>query len=41
MQIGNWKSVAGMDQTYREARELGIETNTRGTGSIRLHRRSA
>src|SRR5262245_13763880 len=27
MDIGNWRSVAGMDQTYREARELGIETN--------------
>ncbi|MBL8532147.1 MAG: phytanoyl-CoA dioxygenase family protein [Hyphomonadaceae bacterium] len=27
MEIGNWKSVAGMAQTYRHARELGLETN--------------
>jgi ectoine hydroxylase-related dioxygenase (phytanoyl-CoA dioxygenase family) len=27
MEIGNWRSVAGMDATYREARALGVETN--------------
>lgn len=27
MEIGNWKSMAGMAETYRQARELGIETN--------------
>jgi len=27
MEIGDWKSVAGMGETYRRARELGIETN--------------
>jgi ectoine hydroxylase-related dioxygenase (phytanoyl-CoA dioxygenase family) len=27
MEIGDWKSVAGMADTYREARKLGIETN--------------
>jgi hypothetical protein len=27
MDIGDWKSTAGMAQTYRAARELGIETN--------------
>lgn len=27
MDIGNWKSVAGMTDTYKKARELGIETN--------------
>lgn len=27
MEIGDWKSVAGMAETYRTARELGIETN--------------
>jgi ectoine hydroxylase-related dioxygenase (phytanoyl-CoA dioxygenase family) len=27
MEIGNWKSMAGMDETYRQARALGIETN--------------
>lgn len=27
MEIGDWQSVAGMAQTYRQARELGIETN--------------
>lgn len=27
MEIGDWKSVAGMADTYREARRLGIETN--------------
>ncbi|MET0271430.1 MAG: phytanoyl-CoA dioxygenase family protein [Phenylobacterium sp.] len=27
MDIGNWKSMAGMAETYRQARELGIETN--------------
>lgn len=27
MEIGNWKSVAGMAETYRAARELGLETN--------------
>ena len=27
MEIGNWKSMAGMDETYRQARALGIESN--------------
>lgn len=27
MEIGNWKSMAGMAETYRKARELGLETN--------------
>jgi ectoine hydroxylase-related dioxygenase (phytanoyl-CoA dioxygenase family) len=27
MEIRNWKSVAGMGETYRAARELGLETN--------------
>jgi ectoine hydroxylase-related dioxygenase (phytanoyl-CoA dioxygenase family) len=27
MEIGDWKTVAGMAQTYRQARDLGIETN--------------
>lgn len=27
MEIGDWKSTAGMAETYRAARELGIETN--------------
>ncbi|MEJ0024701.1 MAG: phytanoyl-CoA dioxygenase family protein [Rhizomicrobium sp.] len=27
MQIGDWKAVAGMARTYRQARELGLETN--------------
>jgi hypothetical protein len=27
MEIGNWKSVAGMADTYRAARDLGLETN--------------
>ena len=27
MQIEDWKSVAGMGRIYRQARELGIETN--------------
>jgi hypothetical protein len=27
MEIGNWKSVAGMTETYRKARELGLESN--------------
>ena len=27
MDIGNWKSMAGMAETYRQARELGLETN--------------
>lgn len=27
MDIGNWRSAAGLDRIYREARTLGIETN--------------
>jgi ectoine hydroxylase-related dioxygenase (phytanoyl-CoA dioxygenase family) len=27
MEIGNWKSVAGMTETYNKARELGLESN--------------
>ncbi|MCM8729809.1 phytanoyl-CoA dioxygenase family protein [Hephaestia sp. GCM10023244] len=27
MEIGTWKSMAGMDETYRQAREYGLETN--------------
>lgn len=27
MEIGNWRSVAGLDQIYRDARKYGIETN--------------
>lgn len=27
MEIGDWKSVAGMADVYRQARELGLETN--------------
>ena len=27
MEIGNWKSVAGMTETYKKARELGLEQN--------------
>ena len=27
MDIGNWKATAELNQIYREARELGIETN--------------
>ncbi|MDZ4691724.1 phytanoyl-CoA dioxygenase family protein [Terricaulis sp.] len=27
MEIGDWKSVAGMADTYKTARELGLETN--------------
>ncbi|MBX3511665.1 MAG: phytanoyl-CoA dioxygenase family protein [Hyphomonadaceae bacterium] len=27
MEIGNWKSVAGLDKIYRDARQYGIESN--------------
>lgn len=27
MEIGDWKAMAGMAQVYRQARELGLETN--------------
>jgi hypothetical protein len=27
MEIGDWKSMSGMAETYRRARELGLETN--------------
>jgi hypothetical protein len=27
MEIGDWKSMSGMAETYRKARELGLETN--------------
>ncbi len=27
MQIGDWKAVAGMSETYRHAREMGLERN--------------
>ncbi len=27
MEIGNWKSVAGLSETYRQAREFGLESN--------------
>jgi len=27
MEIGNWKATQGLNETFRTARELGIETN--------------